>query len=112
MKFAIKLGQQFYYDGKNASTYEHSGFGRKENATAWSTREAAQRVVDFWYDNHGDPKSQGWYCTRDGKSVGKFVRIYDDKSKTTTRHLNDGPLPEVVEIETGRIPFSEPKTRD
>lgn len=102
MRYAIKLGNEYYCDGSNPTSLE--GFGPKEAATSWATKDAPDRIVRFWFNNNDNPKHiNSWYCMRNGKNVGAFIR----EPETGVLNPNNGPLPEVVEVDFSKAPWNE-----
>lgn len=102
MRYAIKLGNQFYNDGFLSPEIE--GFGPKEHATSWASKEIPERIVRYWFNNNDNPKDvNSWYCMRQGANLGAFVY----NAETKTRHPNTGPFPEIVEVDFGKPPWNE-----
>lgn len=119
MKFAIKLGDSYYYDGTNPNgIFDTAGFVSEkvafDRATVWESRERVEAILRQWWDCDGNPKHKDtWHCVIDGQSVGKFNRIVEDVDRGAKRILfipNTNARPELVEIEDdlfGRPSWSE-----
>ena len=121
MRYAIKLGDYYYFDGFRPSPlFDQEGFARldeKQNwlPTVWDDPARPTAIIAFWFDNSGNPKNKDtWHCVRGGISLGKFNRTVEDVSRGTNRvtfEPNPGPFPEVVEVDDdfdGRPPWTDP----
>ena len=102
--WAIKLGDRsYYYDGTGDKTdlYKPMGWYTLDRVpTGYHDKADAERIVAFWYDNNGDPKTlEKWHSTQQGHAVGKFINVIDPATKKSSLKLNPGPFPEVVEVE-------------
>lgn len=120
MKYAIKLGDSYYYDGfRPTSVFEHEGFARLTedgswSPTIWDGPERPTAIIAYWFDNNGNPKNKDtWHCVRGGISLGKFNRTVEEVDRGTNRvtfEPNPGPFPEVVLVDDefeGRAPWSD-----
>jgi hypothetical protein len=112
--FVIRLGRAFYYDGyRPKDAYDGAGWVKIERATGWQDREDAERILDYWFDNHNTPPQKGqppvqWFCTVQGQSVGDYVRQIDETTKKAAKEPNVGPFPVVEEIDgDARLSFAD-----